>query len=824
MKIGQMEKDCVEKSVRCSLQITKEDLEARVKLDLAAKECGEPNYVLEPCKSVEILAHVFNRKKVYYKSNRQWSNTPVGLPEVRSHMITVFRRNRGFKALIQYLELRAGDNTPGLFPTMDLCKDLLEAIYETLPSGSSPSSSKDNNNGNNNGGNRGEEEMDPQSSKFINIQNEARALAEVIMKHILLLDEITLKKLDTEIIKKIRFQLSKLFGRLSDAEGSGGAVNSTSSFFNFWRALAHKLITSSSLPVKLSGWDNIVEIIKESASLAPPPKAFLVKGGGTSFINGRYKFDPKRILDNGYARPNAELQYNLTIPDWDPEGKPADGAGKTLTLFRCTMRSQHKWWFLSEADPDQPGTDKDVDYYQHKSKREEEGLPSSSGWLTCRAGADPSPTLEPLGKLVPRGEERNTLEHQLAKWAIENEVIELVLGDGIHREVVSRSVKLIQFLAGMCDRDNNDEVDGEEMNDGSDEERNKYCLQASHLLLAWKTCTNKADAAVSAQVYQLLVKILPSLSPSLAIPLIEAIRDSLEAKPTTPQGSIKGSLHHHSSHHHQGGIPASSSGNLSALGEGGRSDFFEVSEFCCAIAEKMLEDNASSSNTANNNQAATTGNTDSPESTGVNKVRESILSLQWAVLSHPSAQSLKSYESIKQYVTIEIRKQDNTTGVLRMKFLLACRDEIAKYANIAGPSSSTASLGSTVQVVDETHALHMVQLSKFLLEGFTDRDDLDLLVAYNPAEPKVHLPTLIFHDLVSYMKRRGTRSNSAMLPVTRKVRALFLLYLCALLCYFTHHPYMFHHSCSHHRRVLRLNSTIHEPYLHAFKFSATSMV
>jgi hypothetical protein len=217
-----------------------------------------------------------------------------------------------------------------------------------------------------------------------------------------------------------------------------------------------------------------------------------VPGAGTSFINGIFEFDAKRIGPNGYVKSGIELQYHRRIPpdgDTNPGGgsggvdvivdddsdvvgssavsgivpqpqpqeqTPMAVVGRTITLFWCTMRSSQKWWFLSEADEDQPGTDKDVDYYQHKSKREEEAFPSSSGWLTCRAGADPPPTLEAIGKLVPLGEEYNTLEHQLAKWAIDNGVIELVLGDGIHREVVSRSAGLIKFLAGMSGEDDVD--------------------------------------------------------------------------------------------------------------------------------------------------------------------------------------------------------------------------------------------------------------------------------------------------------------------------------------------------------------------------------
>ena len=59
------------------------------------------------------------------------------------------------------------------------------------------------------------------------------------------------------------------------------------------------------------------------------------------------------------------------------------GNGIVLTLFRCQMRSRAKWWFLSEADKDSPGTDKDIDYYQHRSTVLEELEPSASGWITC---------------------------------------------------------------------------------------------------------------------------------------------------------------------------------------------------------------------------------------------------------------------------------------------------------------------------------------------------------------------------------------------------------------------------------------------------------
>jgi hypothetical protein len=77
--------------------------------------------------------------------------------------------------------------------------------------------------------------------------------------------------------------------------------------------------------------------------------------------------------------------------------------------------------------------------------------------------------------MVQPGEEHNTFGHRLAKWAIDNGIVELVLGDSLHREVVARSSPLINFLASMCERDAL--VDGIE----GRAEPNSYCLQDGHL-------------------------------------------------------------------------------------------------------------------------------------------------------------------------------------------------------------------------------------------------------------------------------------------------------------------------------------------------------
>jgi len=44
--------------------------------------------------------------------------------------------------------------------------------------------------------------------------------------------------------------------------------------------------------------------------------------------------------------------------------------------------------------------------------------------------------------MVPKGEVYNTLEHLLARWAIENNIVELVLGTSLHHEVLNRSTPI----------------------------------------------------------------------------------------------------------------------------------------------------------------------------------------------------------------------------------------------------------------------------------------------------------------------------------------------------------------------------------------------
>ena len=668
-QIGQMEKSCVEDSLRLGVSIIVENL--RLKADSSAGECSV----------LDVLSMIFNRKKIFYKGSKpNWNVNLVGMPEVRLHTINRFQSSRGFSYLASYLEARVSTNQ---FPNTEFLHQILIAMTDVLPT---PNNVQDN-----------------IVAKNKMIEEEAIRLARAVMEYMGSASEESLKRQAHDSLNTIRYDTQRIFEKLAPTHRK-----ELYQFYEFWRFLTLKLINSKSLPLRLFGWEQVAEIIDACADMRPPPQSYIVSGAGHTFVNGRYTYAGP-LTEDGFYRPGSEISYVRKIPSSIPE---KDGGGKTLTLFRCTMRSHHKWWFLSEADEEQPGTDKDIDYYQHKSKAHEEALPSPTGWGISRGSIEPAPTLQPSGLMVPVGEEYNTLEHQLAKWAIQNFVIELVLGDSVHREVVARSTPLIKFLASMCERD---DPMGDEMTQ-SGLVPNAYCLKVSHLLLAWKTCTSKADASVSTEVYQLLVSILPSLPNSLAIPLLSAIQDSLRASNDK------------------------------------RDYLFEVAEFCAALAS-MNDANVDPQNVNMNN----------PISPALSdEVRAEALKLVWNILIHPEASSLKTYDKLKAFVTNEL-KIEPMGRKHRETFLRSCKDALNANAH-------NSTMPSRNEFMDEVLALRMVKLTHFLLEACPQEHAVTLVTADNAA-----LPNLLFQELTAYLKRRASMALSSSKKVSRNIHIVFML-------------------------------------------------
>ena len=129
------------------------------------------------------------------------------------------------------------------------------------------------------------------------------------------------------------------------------------------------LLDSNSLNLKLHATTMLTNLTVQSTAFKPPPSSYIVEGAGLEWVNGEFQ---------QANAPGDSLKYTYSVQN-HPKGKKID-----LTLFQCSMRSQCKWWFISEADPDQPGTDKDIDYYQHKSTKAEEAMPPKNGWSVSK--------------------------------------------------------------------------------------------------------------------------------------------------------------------------------------------------------------------------------------------------------------------------------------------------------------------------------------------------------------------------------------------------------------------------------------------------------
>jgi hypothetical protein len=85
-----------------------------------------------------------------------------------------------------------------------------------------------------------------------------------------------------------------------------------------------------------------------------------VRHCGLSFVNGTY-----HIAGEFNGLPKFECRVNVDDDAYDRETIPS-----VLTIMSCKLKSGHRQWFISFADPDSPGTDKDQDYFKSKNKDE----------------------------------------------------------------------------------------------------------------------------------------------------------------------------------------------------------------------------------------------------------------------------------------------------------------------------------------------------------------------------------------------------------------------------------------------------------------------
>jgi ubiquitin C-terminal hydrolase len=257
------------------------------------------------------------------------------------------------------------------------------------------------------------------------------------MKQLLELPDDILKKENTDSLATI-MSSSGLLPRKDSSE------EQIKTFYQFWLDLTLKMMNCNSIVIKLFAWDQIQAIIKESRHTRPPANRYLVRNAGTDEVNGIYEGNFKRGEVPSYSK------------------KPSKEGENLFTLFRCTMRSKQKWWFISIADVEKPGTDKDIDYYQHKSTPEQDMEPPVLGWVVVSGSSahaiEPAPVLIRLETITDEnGKPITSLMDLLIDWSSQNNLLERVFGyHSIHREIVSRSTALLTLL---CDEDKLSEGD-----------------------------------------------------------------------------------------------------------------------------------------------------------------------------------------------------------------------------------------------------------------------------------------------------------------------------------------------------------------------------
>lgn len=451
-KIGSFEKSCVTQCLAVSIPLI-----------IAQLKAGKLDHALP------ILVMVFNKKKTFYKDLRTsamigsyWNKVP-GAPEVRAQCIAAFCELQGFALLLSALEQMMARSTAAA------------PAPATTPRSSDSSSSKSDSS-----------ELDATlESEDIRILLQAllefrtsvpdalcTSLCVLVMTYFTKVPDAVLKKESSDAVGAVL----AIIRRLVDA----GAV-SAMAINQLWLELTQRYVESTSLPLRLFGLEQINLIVScARASRAFPPR-YIVRNAGTAMLNGVYVLKPEATT--------ATYVYQR------------EGTEQVFTLFCCTMKSGSKWWFISEADKMQPGSDQDIDYYQHQSQYEEY-LPPTHNWVPTGKGVAPAPELIPESVQENGDEDETRLDYILSAWVAQKRVVEEIFGDRIHREVVSRSALLVKFLA----------------------ETNK--LSAHYLDVIWQSCIQKDQTLVD-EIHSLLIATVPYLTNELLLHLVESIHASL---------------------------------------------------------------------------------------------------------------------------------------------------------------------------------------------------------------------------------------------------------------------------------------------------------
>mmetsp|Transcript_29590 Transcript_29590/g.66383 ORF Transcript_29590/g.66383 Transcript_29590/m.66383 type:complete len:1130 (+) Transcript_29590:149-3538(+) len=506
-KLGPTGRKVVEVSCRVVLQIVRDDLE---RADIIKQNQG----VTFPFKSsITVLGLLFIRDNNYFTSLHSTWSIDDGRRS-RQNMIMMFRRIGGLSPLSSYMNDRIGTAS---FPGLRVLQSIVSAAWEVLqvvPDSPQPKIVDQ----------QQIADQDRQRSSALSLIDEMQGIAHAATQHLLAMKEGILKDAPRDDVARCIQVTKAIYNRIERLRDvlmpttNHSAACTTEEFFVFWRTFSLKLVRAESSSLKSFGWGQIAELIDESNGLRPPPQGYMVSGAGTAFINGSYMIDPQCVAKSRYVKAS-DLAYTRIVPDNENEG-----AGKKITLFKCRMRNQQRWWFLSEADKHQPGTDKDIDYYQHKSQKHEEDSPSLSCWLACGPqGRGPAPTLEPI--VGSSNDGQADIEHQLMEWAEENVLLEAVQDIDMSSKVARSLMRLYKFMAAYHDESHLKSL------------KSVNHLTEDHIRPILSVCQNSTNLVTLAELYLQFIIIRPSLPTNLqtvvdqGIKLILGRQIHLEDKP-----------------------------------------------------------------------------------------------------------------------------------------------------------------------------------------------------------------------------------------------------------------------------------------------------
>jgi hypothetical protein len=177
--------------------------------------------------------------------------------------------------------------------------------------------------------------------------------------------------------------------------------------------IATKALSSSLQKTRDFGWRLVSSTCDISVRFHPLPRSYIVatENEELHYLSGSYEIDQSELTEDGRIKDQAQVKYVRQSP-----------ANELVVLYRREV-------------------DNDVNIEWSFDKIDEETEIISTG---------KSFSFSPVGQVLPPGEEHKTMEYELAKWAIKEQIIDKVFQDGSSDEAKNALMQVIELLTNVC--------------------------------------------------------------------------------------------------------------------------------------------------------------------------------------------------------------------------------------------------------------------------------------------------------------------------------------------------------------------------------------